>query len=252
VLAPALVRQPVRGGQRTVTGRRAGVSNLDGVFVGSGIMNFIGVQWTLAAAIVAIWVAPAGARDRGPAAFSNQDLQEKIVYCKTCHGLYGQGYRGYYSMPRLAGQQTQYFEDQLQAFVERRRADSTMFNVARVLSPAMLTALATHFRDLDPKPLGGASKELVAMGKAIYEEGVPEANVAPCSSCRGPEAKGDGAFPRLAGQLHDYIFASLVNWKKERRNVPAKPDKSAIMEPIAQSLTETQISAVAAYLSYLE
>jgi cytochrome c553 len=56
----------------------------------------------------------------------------------------------------------------------------------------------------------------------------------------------------LAGQLYDYIFETLVNWKKERRNVPEKSDKSTIMEPIAQSLTESQISAVAAYLSYLE
>jgi hypothetical protein len=61
-------------------------------------------------------------------------------------------------MPRLAGQQIQYFEDQLQAFVERRRTNSTMLNVARVLSPEILTALATHFRGLDPKPLGGLQR----------------------------------------------------------------------------------------------
>jgi cytochrome c553 len=226
------------------------VSN--GVAVGGAIMNAICVRWTLAVAIVAMWVASSRAGDRGVVAFPNQDLQAKIVYCKTCHGLYGQGYRGYYSMPRLAGQKIPYFEDQLQAFVERRRTNSIMLNVARVLSPEMLTALATHFSGLDPKPLGGASKELVAVGKKIYEEGVTEANVAACSSCHGPEAKGDGAVPRLAGQLHDYIFETLVNWKKERRNVPEKSDKSTIMEPIARSLTESQISAVAAYLSYLE
>jgi hypothetical protein len=52
-----------------------------------------------------------------------------------------------------------------------------MFNVAHVLSPAMVTALATHFKDLNPKPLGGAPKELVAAGKKIYEEGLPESNV---------------------------------------------------------------------------
>jgi cytochrome c553 len=209
------------------------------------------VHWTLAAAIVAIFVVPGRAGDR-VVAFPNQDLQAKIIYCKTCHGLYGQGYHGYYSMPRLAGQQIKYFEDQLQAFIERRRANYTMLNVARVLSPEMLTALATHFRGLDPKPLGGAPKELVAVGKKIYEEGIPEANVAACSSCHGPEAKGDGAFPRLAGQLYDYIFETLVNWKKERRSVPEAPDKSTIMEPIAESLTKSQMSAVAAYLSYLE
>src|ERR1700730_13170321 len=42
-------------------------------------------------------------------------------YCKTCHGLSGQGYHGYYAMPRLAGQQPKYIENQLRAFIEHRR-----------------------------------------------------------------------------------------------------------------------------------
>ena len=127
-----------------------------------------------------------------------------------------------------------------------------MFNVAHVLNPPMITALAAYFKDLEAKPLGGAPKELVATGKTLYEEGVPHANVPSCSSCHGPEGKGDGAFPRLAGQLHDYIFRKLVNWSNERGQDRSKPDTSAIMEPIAHSLTEPQIEAVAAYVSYLE
>jgi cytochrome c553 len=112
--------------------------------------------------------------------------------------------------------------------------------------------LAAHFKDLNPKPLGGAPRERVAAGKKIYEEGIPGTDVPPCSACHGPEAKGDGAFPRLAGQLDDYILRKLVNWSKERGQDPANPDTSAIMEPIAHSLTEPQVKAVAAYLSYLE
>jgi cytochrome c553 len=80
-------------------------------------------------------------------------------------------------MPRLAGQQPEYLENQLRAFIERRRTNPIMFNVAHVLSPAMVTALATHFKDLNPQPLGAAPKELVAAGKKIYEEGLPDANV---------------------------------------------------------------------------
>jgi len=155
-------------------------------------------------------------------------------------------------MPRLAGQQTEYIENQLRAFIERRRTNPIMFNVAHVLDPSMVTALAAHFRDLNPKPLGGAPKELVAAGKKIYEEGVAGTDVPPCASCHGPVARGDGAFPRLAGQLNDYIARKLTNWAKERGQDRARPDTSAIMEPIAHALTEPQIAAVAAYLSYLE
>jgi cytochrome c553 len=155
-------------------------------------------------------------------------------------------------MPRLAGQQPEYLENQLQAFIDRRRTNPVMFNVAHVLSPPMLKALAEHFRDLNPKPLGGAPKENVAEGKKIYEEGIPKAEVPPCASCHGAEAKGADAFPRLAGQLHDYIFRKLTNWDKERGQDKANPDTSAMMGPIAHNLTEAQVKSVAVYLSYLE
>jgi cytochrome c553 len=190
------------------------------------------------------------AQDKG--AVSQQDLAAKIQYCKTCHGVSGQGYRGAYPMPRLAGQQSEYLENQLKAFIERRRTNPVMFNVAHVLTPSMLAGLARYFKDLDPKPLGGAPRELVPAGKKIYEEGIADRDVSPCASCHGPQAKGDGAFPRLAGQLNDYLSRKLTNWSKERGQDPAKPDTSAIMEPIAHGLTEAQVAAVAAYLSYVE
>jgi len=123
--------------------------------------------------VMLILVCAATGRAEDTAGPSNPDLQAKLQYCKTCHGLSGQGYRGSFPMPRLAGQQPEYLENQLQAFIERRRTNPVMFNVAHVLSPSMLTALATHFKELNPKPLGGAPRELVAAGKKIYEEGVP-------------------------------------------------------------------------------
>ena len=86
----------------------------------------------------------------------------------------------------------------------------------------------------------------------IYEEGVPRTEIPPCASCHAPDAKGNGVFPRLAGQLHDYILRKLTNWSKERGQDPANPDTSTIMEPIAHGLTPSQIAAVAAYLSYIE
>ena len=175
-----------------------------------------------------------------------------MAYCEVCHGPNGQGFRGFYPIPRLAGQQPEYFENQLQAFIEHRRTNNIMFNVAHVLSPAMLTSLAANFKNLEPKPLGGAPKDLMAAGKKIYEEGIATAEVPACASCHGPQAKGDGQFPRLAGQLNDYVFSKLTNWEKERGQNPANPDASAIMAPVAHNLTKPQIEAVAAYVSNLE
>jgi cytochrome c553 len=142
-------------------------------------------------------------------------------------------------------------KNQLQAFVEHRRTNNIMFNVAHTLSPAMIAALAENFFSLNPPPLGGAPRERIAEGRKIFEDGVPDANVAACAACHGPDATGSGQIPRLAGQLYPYIIKELVNWGRERGQIPARPDTSAIMSPVAHSLTKSQVEAVAAFVSSL-
>ena len=190
------------------------------------------------------------ADDRRGAVLQKQSFQAKLEYCKTCHGLSGQGYYGYFAMPRLAGQQPKYLENQLRDFIEPRRTNPVMFNVAHSLSPSMVAALAAHFRDLNPKPMGGAPKEHVATGKTIYQEGLPDCNVPACSVCHGPEAKGQDKIPRLAGQLFPYTGKELTNWSRERGQGSGN-DTSAVMVPTAHNLTQSQIAEIAAYLSYL-
>lgn len=187
-----------------------------------------------------------------PADVSPQELAAKTHYCTTCHGVSGQGFRGYYPIPRLAGQQPDYVKNQLLAFTQKRRKNEIMFSVSHVLSPGMLSALSDYFNKLDPKPLGGAPKDVVAEGKAIFAQGLPAANVPPCATCHGDAAKGNGEIPRLAGQLNDYVVAKLTNWDKERGQIASQPDASALMEPIAHGLSPAQIRAVAAYVSTLE
>ena len=115
-------------------------------------------------ALAAVFSAACHAQDRGALARQG-GLEAKLEYCKTCHGLSGQGYLGYFPMPRLAGQQPQYLENQLRAFAERRRTNPIMFNVAHVLSPSMLTSLAAHFKNLNPKPFGGGPRGSIATGR---------------------------------------------------------------------------------------
>ena len=216
-------------------------------------MKVVSLRLALPTAILTVVFAAAGrAADTDTAAISEREVQAKMQFCTYCHQPSGQGFVGVNPIPRLAGQQTEYFENQLKAFIDRRRVNVFMSKVADSLNPEMLAALATHFRDLNPKPLEGAPKELVATGKKIFEEGVSDAHVPACSTCHGSEAKGNGEFPRLAGQLYPYIIKILENWDKERGQDPADPDTSAVMAPIARGLTESQIKAVAAYLSYLE
>jgi cytochrome c553 len=181
-----------------------------------------------------------------------EEFHAKVEYCKTCHGTSGQGYRGFYTMPRLAGQPPKYIENQLRAFIERRRTNPIMANVAHGLTPSMFGALARHFHELNPPPLGGGLRGDLGLGKHIYDEGLPESNVPACAACHGATAHGQDEIPRLAGQLPDYLLSKLVNWSHERGQDRARTDSSAIMGPTAHNLTKSQIAAVAAYVSTLK
>jgi cytochrome c553 len=205
------------------------------------------------ASVALVLAGGAQAETAAKGAVPGTELQAKITYCENCHGVSARGFHGYYPIPRLAGQQPEYIKNQLEAFLEHRRTNNIMFNVAHVLSPAMLDALTENFQNLNPKPLTMAAPEdVIAAGKKIYEEGIASSDVPPCAGCHGPDAKGNSQFPRLAGQLSDYVFNKLANWATERGQNPANPDASAIMAPIAHSLNQQQIKAVAAYLNHLE
>ena len=216
-------------------------------------MIFVGLHSALQATVLSLIFSATGYADSIDKQPPPQGgVAAKMEYCQDCHGPSGQGYRGFYPIPRLAGQQTEYIENQLRAFIERRRPNNIMANVAHVLSPAMIAALATSFRSFNPAPLGGGPKNQIAAGKKIFEDGVPDANVAACAACHGPDATGKGLVPRLAGQLYPYLVKELTNWGKERGQIPGHADTSFIMAPVAHSLTRPEVEAVAAYLSYLK
>jgi len=214
------------------------------------VISLLAVQ----AALVAIGFSAAeGASRVARGGVSKGGIAAKIEYCKDCHGLSGQGYHGYVVMPRLAGQNPEYIENQLRAFASRTREKDLFVNMARVhgTSPEMQAALAAHFRDLNPPPFGGGPRNLVGTGRQIYQDGIPEANVPACTACHGPEARGQGLIPRLAGQLHPYILKQLTRWDKDRAQSSAADQTTAVMLPIAHNLSKSQIEALAAYLSYL-
>ena len=208
-----------------------------------GRLTRLGCRFALLASMTIVFSVSARAQEKG-------GLEAKLQYCKTCHGLSGQGYLGYFPMPRLAGQQPEYIEAQLRAFIERRRTNPIMFNVAHVLSPAQVSALANHFHHLNPPPFGGAPRGAASLGKKIYDEGLPESNVPACSACHGTTGHGQNEIPRLAGQLYPYMVGQLTGWTKQRGQGTAV-DTSAIMAPTAHNLTRSQIEAVAAYVSDL-
>jgi cytochrome c553 len=202
--------------------------------------------WALPAfALVAAVSGTSRADEATRHVIARQDLEAKIHYCKDCHGQLGQGFRGSYPVPRLAGQSVEYLESKFEVITEHKQDNATaetfMVPVLGSVDPMIRRAVASHFNGLDPAPVGGAPKELIPEGKKIYEAGIPEANVPACVSCHGPDAKGVGATPRLAGQIYPFTIKVLTNWAKERGKTGI-----ALNE---HRLTDNQTSEVAAYLS---
>src|ERR1700737_4374692 len=99
-------------------------------------MNLVNGTLSLRTTLLVIALAaPSPVQSAETATVSQQDLQRKLVYCKTCHGLAAEGYRGSIPMPRLAGQQSEYLENQLQAFIDGGRKNKFFFDWGRLLGP---------------------------------------------------------------------------------------------------------------------
>ncbi len=80
-------------------------------------------------------------------------------------------------------------------------------------------------------------------GKNIVLQG-NQTGATACSVCHGENGAGQAAagFPRLAGLPQEYLEKQLRDFKAQRRNNP-------MMAPIAASLSDEEIKAVAAYFS---
>lgn len=158
--------------------------------------------------------------------------EKKAQSCVACHGPDGNS--SIAQNPTLAGQQTLYLINQLKAFKEGTRENSIMNGMAAGLSDEDIENLAAYFSSQSAKSAGGDSK-LAKQGAAKFTM---------CMGCHGSSAKGNGQFPRLAGQQPEYIVKQLKSFKEGSR-------KGGPMPAIASGLSDEDIAALAAYLGTL-
>ena len=133
-----------------------------------------------------------------------------------------------------------------QTFRSHQRGDPPgfeyMWGISHHLTDDQIKGLADYFSKQVPKSNAPVDERLMAAGKKIYEQGVPEQNVIACSACHGPTAEGIEAFPRLANQHADYILKQLDIFQ----NTQGRPGTP--MESITHPLTGADKEAIAAYL----
>ena len=166
--------------------------------------------------------------------------------CIWCHGTSAQGY---YNAPRIAGQRADYLANQLQAFATHQRDEffsvKYMWNAAAHLDPVTIRNLAAYFSALPPEAAMDGDSKLAAEGKIIFENGLPDENIAACQACHGPEAQGVREIPRLGGLSYGYLKRRLEQWSRGQ-DVSGTP-----MPKVGRSLSPNQIAALASYLSFV-
>lgn len=193
----------------------------------------------IAILLIVVCSLPSAAAGIEPAAVRN---------CTWCHGAAGQGYA---TAPRLAGQRSRYIENQVLNFQAHKRDNpfSKQFMWSAVANLSLETAheLAEYLSTLPALAANDGDHDLVAIGKTIYQQGVPESNIVPCSACHGPNAEGAGELPRLGGLSYYYLKRRLSQWG-EGYHAAAEPP----MPRIASKLSPIEIEAIASYLSFID
>ena len=168
--------------------------------------------------------------------------------CTWCHGTSGNGYS---TAPRLAGQRHQYIMNQLFDFRAHTRdnpfSQQYMWGAAANLGPQTARDLAAYFSTLPPKAANDGDRELEAVGRQIYREGIPDYDIVSCVACHGPNAEGIGQIPRLGGLSYSYLKRRLEQWG-EGYHAAAEPP----MPRIASKLAPNEITALASYLSFIK
>ena len=192
--------------------------------------------------VLAVCLKPANAGDIDPLARVHAE-RLAIGTCGTCHGRHGNSQLPKY--PRLAGQNAIYLAAQLKNFRAQTRGDpdavAYMWGMAANLDDATIAALADYYSKQAPTPNRDGDPARIAKGQTIYEHGVEATGVPACGACHGPGAKGNGDFPRLAGQHSQYVLKQLASFQSNLRDV-------AVMHGVAASLQLPEMEAVAAFV----
>jgi cytochrome c553 len=121
-----------------------------------------------------------------------------------------------------------------------------MWGAAENLSPQSARDLASYFSTLRPRAANDGDADLVAVGRTIYQQGMPDDNIVACVVCHGPNAEGVGQIPRLGGLAASYLKRTLEQWGQGYHLASGPP-----MPGIASKLSARQIEALASYLSFV-
>jgi cytochrome c553 len=174
--------------------------------------------------------------------------EKKIAMCIGCHGIagYQATFPEIYKVPKISGQNAGYIASALDAYRKGDRKHPSMRGVADSLSDQDIADVAAYY----------ASH--VVPGPAAKPAAAPSVQVAElmkrgaCVSCHGEGFSKpiDAAYPKVAGQHADYLYAALKSYKVDKN---AKVGRSnGVMAGVAKQFTNNELKALAQYISTID
>lgn len=161
--------------------------------------------------------------------------EERIAFCKACHGADGNSTRD--DIPNLAAQNPQYLFTAFEKFATGERTDYVMSKLAKTLSLEERINIALYFGMQKVAVKTSDRPDLAEKGKSKFLQ---------CAACHGADATGGFDKPRLAGQRAGYIRHSLQLFRSKD---PSRANSEMI--PIAAILTDEDVEVLAHYLQGL-
>jgi cytochrome c553 len=168
--------------------------------------------------------------------------------CIGCHGIpgYQSSFPEVHRVPAISGQNAKYIVAALNAYKKGERKHGTMRAVATTLSEQDMADLAAYY-----STHGGPPTAAAAAAPAPSPEVAALLTKGACASCHGPEFNKpiDGAYPKIAGQYPDYLFAALKSYKVEGN--PQVGRGNAIMVAQVKQFSHKELKMLAQYLGSL-
>ncbi len=203
-------------------------------------------QFIVTTAMLAGVAASCTAAAAPPKGDPEKGRQTASQVCLACHGVDGNGTEPTNpEFPKLAGKQPEYLLKQLKDFKAGKRKNEIMAGMVANLTPDDMANLSLYYAGQKAKPGVVKSPALVAQGKKIYLDGIPDVGVPACAGCHEANALGYGTFAHLAGQHTEYTYLQLKRFNTGERD----NDKGLAMQSVTEKMTEQEMKAVAEYLA---
>ncbi len=181
----------------------------------------------------------------------------KAAMCIGCHGLVGYQatFPEVYKVPKISGQGAKYIVSSLAAYQKGDRKHPTMRGIAASLTEQDMADLGAYYEQ--------HGKDAGTAAPAALAQPVPDAlkdRMAACVACHGPNfsAPIDPAYPRLAGQHADYLYAALKAYHTDGNPNVGRANATMRSQVVQEAdgkkkltFNSAELKQVAAYLSSL-